>query len=332
MLLIDGMCASHPSYRANTLSDSPLFADILKHTFETSPDHWELEKASKAIKDVMTYINEYKRKTDGYQALLYICNDIDDFPVSWFSSCFFQSKFINRSICLLFLLFHQTQLVSSHRSFISKCEVNELTNTSDKSNYLNEREAMRPLMIFLFTDFMEICKIRKSRGSNNVKSPTGSLNVINSTRHPQKQSYEHIRSIPLNAIPCVYDVKDSPRAFAITSKDKLYSFSISDDIDKVIYLKSLCKQLAENACRTDAVSTSTHTASLERWIKKSIVNSLFHSVTLFQEQFLRSYDSHELGIDISEVNFGTLKKVFNYARSRLKVCTNTERWLGLSMI
>lgn len=82
MLLIDGMCTSDPSYRANAFSDFPLFADILKHTFETSPDHWELEKASKAIKDVMTYINEYKRKTDGYQALLYICNDIDDFPVS----------------------------------------------------------------------------------------------------------------------------------------------------------------------------------------------------------------------------------------------------------
>lgn len=157
--------------------------------------------------------------------------------------------------------------------------MNELTNTSDKSNYLNEREAMRPLMIFLFTDFMEICKIRKSRGSNNVKSPTGSLNVINSTRHPQKQSYEHIRSIPLNAIPCVYDVKDSPRAFAITSKDKLYSFSISDDIDKVIYLKSLCKQLAENACRTDAVSTTPIRVPLNAELKNQLLLSLSGAIS-----------------------------------------------------
>lgn len=108
------------------------------------------------------------------------------------------------------------------------------------SNSLSGRDDA--LMLCLFTDYMEICKVRKSRGFNTAKSPTGN------------KQYKHIRLIPLSAIPCIYDIKDNPRAFAITIKDELYAFSINDDIDKIIYLKSLCKQLAENACRADAVS------------------------------------------------------------------------------
>lgn len=38
-----------------------------------------------------------------------------------------------------------------------------------------------------------------------------------------------------------------------------------------------------------------------------------------QEQFLRTTDSTELNVDISDLNLGTLKKAFNYARTRLKV-------------
>lgn len=61
----------------------------------------------------------------------------------------------------------------------------------------------------------------------------------------------------LNAIRFVIDITDSPRAFALLcrqDKDKLHSFTITDEeIDKVMYLKTLCKQMAENACRTDTV-------------------------------------------------------------------------------
>lgn len=41
--------------------------------------------------------------------------------------------------------------------------------------------------------------------------------------------------------------------------------------------------------------------------------------SLQQEQFLRTTDSAELNVDISDLNLGTLKKAFNYARTRLKV-------------
>lgn len=62
-------------------SISLLISDILKHTPKTNPDHKELEKALKAIKEVMTYINEDKRKMEGRLALFDIFNDIEGCPV-----------------------------------------------------------------------------------------------------------------------------------------------------------------------------------------------------------------------------------------------------------
>lgn len=245
-------------------SISLLISDILKHTPKTNADYEELEKALKAIKKVMEYINEDKRKTEGQVALFDIFNDIDNCPVD---------------------------IVSSHRRYISRCEVTEL------SDCLSGRRD-DSLMIFLFTDYIEICKIRKSRGgTTNIKSPTGTmtnalnttmLTTTNATKPNTGKPYKHIRLIPLNAIPCVYDVKDSERAFAINVNDKLFCFNINEDADKLTYLKNFCKQLAENACRAD------------------------------YEQFLQNCESHELGIDISDINsIGTLKKVYNFARTRL---------------
>lgn len=42
-----------------------LFADLLKQTPKSNPDHVELERALLTIKDVMTHINEDKRRTEG---------------------------------------------------------------------------------------------------------------------------------------------------------------------------------------------------------------------------------------------------------------------------
>lgn len=60
--------------------------DILKHTREPNADRTELEKALTAIKEVMTYINEDKRKTEGRFALFDIFNEIEKCPVSLLTS------------------------------------------------------------------------------------------------------------------------------------------------------------------------------------------------------------------------------------------------------
>lgn len=202
-----------------------LIKDILKHTSKSNPDHKELEKALNAIKDINNYINEDKRKTEGYTALLKIINDIDHCPAD---------------------------LLSSNRRVVTEFEVTEL------SKCLGGRDDR--LMIFLFSDYIEICKIRESRG----------------------KQYKHIRLIALSSIPCVYDITDSERVFAFELKDELFCFKMHEKHDKNEQLKNICKQLAENSCKTDF------------------------------EQFLRSSESHELGIDI---NLRTLKKVRDYAKT-----------------
>lgn len=148
-------------------------------------------------------------------------------------------------------------------------------------------------MLFLFTDYMEVCKIRKSR-FNSAKSPISHHTTNHATvgRHvaTAQKPYKHVRLLPLNSIVAVCDIVDGPKAFALFStEDKIYSFSICDDSCKTMYLKSLCRQLAENACRPDV------------------------------EQFMRTSESQELNIDVSELNLGKLKKAYNYAKTRLKV-------------
>jgi protein ECT2 len=203
-------------------SISLLLNDILKHTPKNCQDHHLLEESLTAIKEVMTYINEDKRKTEGQKQMFDIFNEIENCPA---------------------------QLISSHRSFVSRCEVTELTDT------LSGRGD--PLTLFLFTDTLLICK-RRSKYNQNSKSPNS---IIRNNIKP----FKYIRLIPLTSIRTLADISDSPRAFAISlrsttniqdiSKDKLYSFSISDEeIDKTIYIKNFSKQLAENACRADAVS------------------------------------------------------------------------------
>lgn len=203
-----------------------LLSDIQKHTPKSNRDHGLLAEALTSLREVMTYINEDKRKTDGQKQMFNIFNDIENCP---------------------------PHLISSHRNFVSRCEVTEL------SEILSGRGD--GLILFLFTDTLEICK-KRSR-YNSSKSP----NSVNSSKSSvsNMKPYKHIKLIPLSSIRTLADISDSPRAFSFSlrnssniqdfSKDKLYSFIISDgEVDKTIYIKNFCKQLAENACRTDSVS------------------------------------------------------------------------------
>lgn len=206
-------------------SISLLLNDILKHTPKTNRDHEYLTDALTKIKTVMTHINEDKRKTEGQKQMFNIFNEIENCP---------------------------PHLISSHRSFVSRCEVTELSET------LSGRGDS--LLLYLFTDTLEICKKRSRYNQSKSPNSTGLKSSASSTK-PCK----HIKLIPLSSIRTLADISDSQKAFAISlrnssnfqdlSKDKLYSFSISDEeVDKTIFIKNFCKQLAENACRTDAVS------------------------------------------------------------------------------
>ncbi|XP_050094713.1 protein ECT2 isoform X2 [Anopheles aquasalis] len=243
-------------------SISLLLNDILKHTPKGNPDSRKLDEALKAIKEVMTYINEDKRKTEGQMALFDIFNDIDNCP---------------------------PHLVSSHRNFVSRCEVTELSDS------LSGRGD--PLVLFLFNDTLEVCK-KRSRVFHNAKSPnTNTLNLARSSCATTKP-YKHLKLMPLSTVRLVVNIEDSPRAFMLncrelapSAKDRQYSFNMADEEqDKLVYLRTLSKQMAENACRTDAA------------------------------HFLINRTAEEVDIDVSDINVGTLSKAFKFAsKTRIRV-------------
>lgn len=176
--------------------------DILKYTNKSNPDHSTLGEALNAIREVMKFINEDKRKTESQMAIFNIHKEIEGCP---------------------------PDLISSHRSFVRKCEVTEL------SDCLSRRGDS--LILYIFSDTIEVCKKRSSG------------------------SFKHVYLMPLSTIRLIINVTDNSRAFSLhcrqgaDSKDYLYSFMINDDeSDKMIFLKCLCKQIAEHSCKIDSVS------------------------------------------------------------------------------
>ncbi|XP_076289624.1 protein ECT2-like isoform X4 [Lasioglossum baleicum] len=234
-------------------SISLLLNDILKHTNKNNPDHSALELSISSIKEVMTYINEDKRKTEGQLVMFDIFNEIDNCP---------------------------PHLVSSHRSFIGKCDVMELSEgLSGRGDHL---------VLFLFTDTLEICK-KRSKAFNSLKSPN-TANGLHATKLSQGKPYKHIKMVSLSTIKKVVDIRETDechKVFALMVrsnqelKEKLFSFTITDEeVNKTNYLRTLCRQMANTVCKADA------------------------------DTFLICLDSHQLEIDTSDVALGTLSKAF----------------------
>ncbi|XP_011878227.1 PREDICTED: protein ECT2 isoform X5 [Vollenhovia emeryi] len=232
-------------------SISLLLSDILKHTDKNNPDYSALEASISCIKKVMTYINEDKRKTERQLAMFDIFNEIDNCP---------------------------PHLVSSHRSFISKCDVMEVTEgLSGRGDHL---------VLFLFTDTLEICK-KRSKAFNSLKSPN-TINGLQSMKLSHGKPYKHIKMLSLSTIRKVVDIRETDechKVFALVVrgtqelKEKFFSFIITDEeVNKTNYLQTLCRQMALAVRVADA------------------------------DTLLIRYDSHQLEVGTSDVASGTLKK------------------------
>ncbi|KAK9879703.1 hypothetical protein WA026_006763 [Henosepilachna vigintioctopunctata] len=242
-------------------SISLLLNDILKNTPKTNPDNAALEQAQEVLKEIMTHINEDKRKTEGQVTLFNIFNEIDNCP---------------------------PDMVSSHRSFIAKCEVIQLSSTDVISSKGNN------LALFLFSDQLEVCK-KKSKAFNSLKSPSG---VSTSQNKAIAKPYKHVRLMALNTIKRVIDIKetdDCQKVFSLVCrhndelKERLYTFALADeDADKTAFLKTLTKQMANNSCTADA------------------------------DKFMAYLEPQQLELDTGDN--GTLSKAFKFAsRTKMKV-------------
>lgn len=129
----------------------------------------------------MTYINEDKRKTEGQLAMFDIFNEIDNCP---------------------------PHLVSSHRSFIGKCDVQELSEgLSGRGDHL---------VFFLFTDMLEICK-KRSKAFNSMKSPN-TVNGLHSVKISQVKPYKHIKMLSLSTVKKVVDIRETEGEFILITR------------------------------------------------------------------------------------------------------------------
>ncbi|VVC95433.1 unnamed protein product, partial [Leptidea sinapis] len=186
------ICQTKPECGRQSLQE--LLIRPVQRLPSSNPDHGALVSALAGLREVMSHINEDKRKTEGQLQMFDIYNDIDQCPA---------------------------HLVSSHRSFVSRCEVVELSKElSGRGDHL---------VLFLFTDTME---------AFNSKSPTNGTGTM---RIGSSKPYRHISLMPLSTVK------------RVELKEKLYSFMITDEaVDKGHFLRQLCRQMANTVCKADA--------------------------------------------------------------------------------
>ncbi|CAH1781349.1 unnamed protein product [Owenia fusiformis] len=195
-----------------------LLQDLLKRTSKGHSDISHIEEAIRQLNKVLTLINENKRKADGQKAMFDIVGEIENCPPN---------------------------LLSSHRSFIAKVDVIELSDSlSGKGDHIT---------LFLFNDSLEICKRRTKVLLSKSPNPT--------SKAPSQKAYKHLEMLPLQVIKRVVDIietEDCKNVFALVwrfttdMKERLYSFLIeSEDVNKAEFLKTLCKHMANTVCRAD---------------------------------------------------------------------------------
>lgn len=198
-------------------SVSLLLGDILKKTSQDNPDYERLENAIDLLKEIMTHINEDKRKTENQVVMFDIMNEIDNCPAT---------------------------ILSSHRSFVTKADVIELSDELSGRSF--------PLSLFLFTDTLEICKRRTKHGST-AKSPALRRSPQKPFKHLGLLQLKTVKRV-INyreSEDCQNSFGIIFKSHA-DDKDKLYSFMVDEtDVNKLQFLTSLAKSIAQTKCLAD---------------------------------------------------------------------------------
>nr|AUG84409.1 ECT2 [Platynereis dumerilii] len=195
-----------------------LLKDLLKRTDRNNADHANLEKAIATLEEVMTHINEDKRRAEGHQRMFDIVNDIDNCPPN---------------------------LLSSHRSFSMKVDVVEVT---DELSGRGEN-----ITLFVFSDSIEMCKRRvkvlnsKSPAAHGAKTPQKAYKHI-----------EMVPLTFVKRLVNITDIRDERQVFAMVIKEldkreKLYAFMVvEEDLEeRDELLMRMAKHICANTCRTD---------------------------------------------------------------------------------
>lgn len=234
-----------------------ILKEMLKRTEEKNLDYRQLEKAISALEEVMTHINEDKRKTECHQTMFDIINDIENCPPN---------------------------LLSSHRAFVTRVDVVELTDE------LSGRGD--PLSLFVFSDSLELCKRRvKVLNSSKTATPHGAKTPQKAFKHIEVMQLSSIKRV----VDIVNSADgDCKNVFALVTKkmneeERRYAFALVDEgVRKIDFLTTLSKTICNSTCRADYETLLTTVDSQTLSIDTTEVGSR-HLINRFSKRVSRAF-------------------------------------------
>ncbi|XP_053567798.1 protein ECT2 [Bombina bombina] len=163
-----------------------LLNDLKKHTADDNPDKVMLEKAIESLKEVMTHINEDKRKTEGQRQIFDVVYEVDGCPAN---------------------------LLSSHRTLVQRVETVVL------GDELCDRGEV--VTLFLFNDCLEVTRafsftktpkraLQRALLAHNTpddRSPGPSTRSFASSRMSSTTSLANIASPSMVNLPSLFERK-----------------------------------------------------------------------------------------------------------------------------
>ncbi|XP_056271042.1 protein ECT2 isoform X2 [Pseudoliparis swirei] len=195
-----------------------LLNDIKKHTSDDNPDKITLEKAIDSLKEVMTHINEDKRKTEGQKQIFDVVYEVDGCPAN---------------------------LLSSHRSLVHRVETIALGDQPcDRGEHVT---------LFLFNDCLEIAR-KRHKVINTFKSPLGQTRPPPPFKHITLMPLSQIRKVLdlQDTEECVNAFALVVRP-PTEQENLLFSFQLAgEETVKSAWLRTLCRQVANTICKADA--------------------------------------------------------------------------------
>ncbi|MBN3278717.1 ECT2 protein, partial [Polyodon spathula] len=195
-----------------------LLNDIRKHTADDNPDKVTLEKAIESLKEVMTHINEDKRKTEGQKQIFDVVYEVDNCPAN---------------------------LLSSHRSLVHRVETISL---GDKPCDRGEN-----VTLFLFSDCLEIAR-KRHKVISTFRSPHGGTRPQASLKHITLMPLSQIRKVlDLKETEDCHNAFALVVRPPTEQDNLLFSFQLAaEDTLKEDWLRMLCRHVANTICKADA--------------------------------------------------------------------------------
>ncbi|XP_042812540.1 protein ECT2 isoform X4 [Panthera tigris] len=195
-----------------------LLNDLKKHTAEENPDKSTLEKAIGSLKEVMTHINEDKRKTEAQKQIFDVVYEVDGCPAN---------------------------LLSSHRSLVQRVETISLgEHPCDRGEQVT---------LFLFNDCLEIAR-KRHKVIGTFRSPHGHTRPPASLKHIHLMPLSQIKKVL--DIRETEDCHNAFALLVRPPTERanvLLSFQMtSEELPKENWLKMLCRHVANTICKADA--------------------------------------------------------------------------------